>query len=105
MVGRLLISLPFTYITVVLADLFKNKYHKLNNKKYFVLFIVSLLLSILTSNIWNQETNNNYIAVTKDFLRFFTVDELKEIDLKPANIKELLINGKYLVGLSHLVKE
>ncbi len=60
-VGRILISLPFTYITVVLADLFKNKYHKLNNKKYFILFIVSLLLSLLTSNIWNQETNNNYI--------------------------------------------
>lgn len=36
--------------------------------------------------------------------KWVTANELKDIDLKPANIKELLINGKYLEGLSHLIK-
>ncbi len=36
--------------------------------------------------------------------KWVTVDELKNIDLKPSNIKELLINSKYLNGLSFCVK-
>ena len=36
--------------------------------------------------------------------KWVTVDELENIDLRPANIKELLLNGKYLDGLSHMVK-
>lgn len=54
----------------------------------------------------NHETIENDKGEEKLLeFKWVTVDELKEIDLKPANIKELLINGKYLVGLSHLVKE
>ena len=37
--------------------------------------------------------------------KWVTVDELKKIDLRPANVKELLLNGKYLIGLSYLVKK
>ena len=36
--------------------------------------------------------------------RWATASELRDIDLKPANIKELLVSGKYLDGLTHLVK-
>ena len=38
-------------------------------------------------------------------LKWVTARELKDIDLRPANIKELLINGKYLSSLSHLVNK
>lgn len=30
--------------------------------------------------------------------------ELKDIDLRPSNIKDMIINGEYLKGLSHIVK-
>lgn len=37
--------------------------------------------------------------------KWVTAEELKDVDLKPANIKELLINGEYLNGLSYIVKK
>lgn len=36
--------------------------------------------------------------------KWVTVEELKNIDLRPANIKDMLINGEYLKGLAHIVK-
>ena len=33
-----------------------------------------------------------------------TPEELKDIDLRPSNIKDMIINGEYLKGLSHIVK-
>ena len=35
--------------------------------------------------------------------KWVTAQELKNIDLRPANIKELLVNGKYLEGLIHTI--
>ena len=37
--------------------------------------------------------------------KWVTVEELKNTDLRPANIRDMLINGEYLKGLSHIVKE
>lgn len=36
--------------------------------------------------------------------KWVTAQELMDVDLKPANIKELLINGKYLDGLVHIIE-
>lgn len=36
--------------------------------------------------------------------KWVTVEELKNTDLRPANIRDMLINGEYLKGLSHIVK-
>lgn len=36
--------------------------------------------------------------------RWVTAQELKNVDLKPSNIKELIINGKYLDGLVHIIE-
>lgn len=36
--------------------------------------------------------------------KWVTSKELTDIDLKPANIKEMLINENYLKGLTHIVK-
>lgn len=36
--------------------------------------------------------------------KWVTKEELKDIDLRPSNIKDMLINGEYLKGLAHIVK-
>ena len=36
--------------------------------------------------------------------KWTTIEELKDIDLKPNNIRDMLINGEYLKGLTHIVK-
>lgn len=36
--------------------------------------------------------------------KWVTSEELKDIDLRPANIRDMLINKKYLEGLTHIVK-
>ena len=36
--------------------------------------------------------------------KWCTQEELKEIDLRPVNIRDMLINGDYSKGLSHIVK-
>ena len=36
--------------------------------------------------------------------KWVTSEELKDIDLRPINIREMLINGKYLEGLTHIVQ-
>ena len=37
-------------------------------------------------------------------LKWVTSEELKDIDLRPTNIRDMLINGEYFKGLSHIVK-
>lgn len=37
--------------------------------------------------------------------KWVTLEELKEIDLRPSNIKDMLINEEYLKGLTHIVKK
>lgn len=36
--------------------------------------------------------------------KWVTAEELKNIDLRPINIRDMLINEEYLKGLSHIVK-
>ncbi len=36
--------------------------------------------------------------------KWVTVKELKNTDLRPTNIRDMLINGEYFKGLSHIVK-
>lgn len=36
--------------------------------------------------------------------KWVTSDELKDIDLRPNNIRDMLINEKYFSGLTHIVK-
>ena len=36
--------------------------------------------------------------------KWATAEELKDIDLRPVNIRDMLINEEYLKGLSHIVK-
>ena len=36
--------------------------------------------------------------------KWVTIEELKVIDLRPSNIRDMLINGKYLKGLTHIVE-
>ena len=36
--------------------------------------------------------------------KWVTAEELKDIDLRPINIRDMLINEEYLKGLSHIVK-
>ena len=36
--------------------------------------------------------------------KWCTQEELKDIDLRPVNIRDMLINGDYSKGLSHIVK-
>ena len=35
--------------------------------------------------------------------KWVTSDELKNIDLRPSNIRDLLVNGNYLSGLVHII--
>ena len=37
--------------------------------------------------------------------KWVTVKELKNTDLRPTNIRDMLINGHYLKGLAHIVKK
>lgn len=36
--------------------------------------------------------------------KWVTAEELKNIDLRPSNIRDMLINGEYLKGLTHIIK-
>lgn len=36
--------------------------------------------------------------------KWVTSEELKDIDLRPTNIRDMLINKEYLKGLTHVVK-
>ena len=35
--------------------------------------------------------------------KWVTSEELKDIDLRPTNIRDMLINEEYLKGLTHIV--
>lgn len=59
--GRILIALPFTYFTIVISDLLKNRIGKLKKEKYIIIFAISLIISLITSSIWNGDTSNNYL--------------------------------------------
>ena len=55
--------------------------------------------------------NENYKRIENDKgeeklldFKWVTPEELKDIDLRPNNIRNMLINGEYLKGLSHTVK-
>ena len=37
--------------------------------------------------------------------KWVNIHELKEIDLRPNNIKDMITNGDYLKGLTHIVKK
>ncbi len=37
--------------------------------------------------------------------KWVTPEELKDIDLRPSNIKDMIINGEYLKGLLHYCKK
>lgn len=60
-VGRLLICLPLSYVTIVLSDLLKNKVGILSKFIYMIIFIISLLLSIGATFIWNINVDNYLI--------------------------------------------
>ena len=36
--------------------------------------------------------------------KWVTTNELEDIDLRPSNIRNMLINGEYLKGLTHIVR-
>ena len=36
--------------------------------------------------------------------KWVTPKELEDIDLRPSNIRNMLINGEYLKGLTHIVR-
>ena len=38
-------------------------------------------------------------------LKWVTSEELKDIDLRPTNIRDMLISEEYLKGLTHIVKK
>ena len=38
-------------------------------------------------------------------IKWATLEELKDIDLRPSNIKDMLISGEYIRGLTHIVKK
>lgn len=58
---KLLIAIPFTCLTILFSNLLKNKIGVLTSKKYFLIFLCFMVLSLLTTNIWNDNINNNYI--------------------------------------------
>lgn len=60
-VGRLLITLPFTYFTIVISDVLKNKIGILTKKKYILTFVIAVIISLITSSIWNSDITNNYL--------------------------------------------
>lgn len=37
--------------------------------------------------------------------KWVTPEELKDIDLRPSNIRDLLVNGNYLKGLTHIINK
>lgn len=58
---KLLIAIPFTYLTILFSDLLKSLIGILTKKKYLIIFLISIILSVLAANIWNSNTSNNYI--------------------------------------------
>lgn len=36
--------------------------------------------------------------------KWVTIEELKNVDLRPNNIKDIIIRGKYMTGLLHIIK-
>lgn len=34
-----------------------------------------------------------------------TLEELRDIDLRPKNIRDMIVNGDYLKGLTHIIKK
>lgn len=37
--------------------------------------------------------------------KWVTPNELKDIDLRPKNIRDMIVNGDYLKGLTHIIKK
>lgn len=37
--------------------------------------------------------------------KWVTPEELRDIDLRPKNIRDMMVNGDYLKGLTHIVKK
>lgn len=37
--------------------------------------------------------------------KWVTLEELKDIDLRPKNIRDMIVNGDYLKGLTHIIKK
>lgn len=58
LVANVLISLLFTYFTITLSSLLKNK---IKVKKYGLIFMILLILSIVSYFTWNSNINSNYL--------------------------------------------
>lgn len=37
--------------------------------------------------------------------KWVTLEELRDIDLRPKNIRDMIVNGDYLKGLTHIIKK
>ena len=64
-------------------------------RKYSFPFIRKIVIIHLTNDKGEEKL--------LDF-KWVTPEELKDIDLRPSNIKDMIINGEYLKGLSHIIK-
>ena len=37
--------------------------------------------------------------------KWVTLEEVRDIDLRPKNIRDMIVNGDYLKGLTHIIKK
>lgn len=59
----IIISIPFTLLSLLIADNFKNRIPLLTRKKAIRLFIVSLILSVVAFYVWQVTSNSDYIMI------------------------------------------
>lgn len=122
----LVISIPFSIITLLITDLLKNNFIKYSIGKYSKIVIASFLLSIIAFNIWTRFpdvdyilfhvlmgiltfmyplliiTNIYFIKTTSNYfnkLQKQIIDELDEMKVNLLNNKNINIKISYIYGL------
>ena len=90
------------------ANLFaiqENFWSKNNRKCYGIEFyhIIKPEQTLKAENYEKIEIDKGEEKLLK--FRWATSEELKNIDLRPSNIKDMLINKKYINGLIHIVNK
>ena len=77
-----------------------------NNKKCHGIefyYIIKLKQQLQMKDYERIENDNGEDKLLE--FKWVTSEKLKDIDLRPTNIRDILINEEYLKGLTHIVKK
>lgn len=95
------LSIPFTFLSLLIADNFKNKVPNLTKNKAIKFFTLSFILSVISFYVWQVTSDSDYIMIhlVLGFLTFiYPLLIIVDIDLIKTSNYKYNINEKNVIN-------